>query len=1013
MDDRVTNPLPQLVPQRLRNARQRCQAAQWSRSEELAVQGGPVNPAAVPLAEARRQQLAAVKPNSCFGKAGNSWESRWFRLDIPAPRAGEKGRRQLEWACDGEATAWIDGQPWAGLDGPHPTCPLPDRACTVWIDCGCWCTGIWHGSSRPIGAHGLRFEGARLKVRDEDAWGALWDLDVLLQAVEQQLKDSGLANPGSFGHIAPHDTCSPLTRQLLHAIDQALDVFDRDGLRALRRVLAEVFKRFPAESWQPRASLVGHAHIDLVWLWPESATESKGVHTVATTLRLMEKYPEFSFAMSQPALYRAIERLAPGQAAEVRRRIRQGRWQVIGGFEVEPDNNLPSGEALARSLAEGQAKTAALAGHPSPVCWIPDVFGYSAMLPQILRLGGISAFYTTKMTWSAITKFPYNSFVWRGADGSEVLTHLCPNGYVSDVNLGELVGAARNHRQADVHPDVLVCEGFGDGGGGITEYMCERVRRLGDLAGVPKAGWELPEAFFERLDAIRGELPAYQGELYLEYHRGTYTTQGRYKLAYRLAERGLQVHEAVRAALGAGAVDAHDWQRVAFAQFHDAIPGSSIALVYQQLTPELQSIHDRHAAAAITQLRQAGAGTGVQVFNPLPFARTAVVELPAGAEPGGLHQTVGSGRARRTLALAQLAPLASAPPGARTPVVPATAAANLLDNGLVRAVFDRSGRLARLSVAGEDLLLDGPADLRLYADHPAQFDAWDIDHAALRNPVAAGPALALKVVESGPLRAVLRGEAPLGAASALVVDYVLEAGSRWLKVEMAVRWAEDHRLLKFHLPTGYRGRLARFGAPFGSIQRPQACGVAADEAMWEVPAQRWAAVTDETGRGLAVVTEAKYGFSCKDGNLGLSLLRAPGDPDPTADRGDHRIRFAIGRHERAGAGGALATAACADDLFTAPLVVPGGRALAPRFALDQLGSLVPSWVVPAGKGGFTLRLHEVDGGHGAAELTLPVAPAAVELVDFLGNVIGKPKALGGNRWRLDYTPYRILSVRVR
>lgn len=1028
---RVVNPLPQLVPQRVNRAKARVEALLWTRSEELVVQGGPVNPEPLALAAAKRQKFTAVRAGERFGPAKGGWQQRWFRVAVPAPRAGEKGLRHLRWSCEGEATAYLDGEPWAGFDPAHRTQLLPDRACTLWLDLGTYQTGIWCGAA-PISPYGLRFDGCALAVRDPVAWGAWCDLDVLLQLLNAQLKREGIKGTDGFGYVPPHEACSPLTRRLLHGLDRAIDAFDQEGLPRLREALGALMASLPAESWQPVAALCGHAHIDLVWLWPEIETERKGVHTFATQLRLMERYPEYRFVQSQPALTRAIERRAPALAKQIRQRVKDGRWEFMGGFETEPDNQLPSGEALVRSLLIGQAKIAEYTGEPSRVCWLPDVFGYAACLPQILRGAGIDRFYTTKMTWSAVTRFPYTSFVWRGADGSEVLAHLCPTGYNGDVAIENgLIEPLRHHRQSGVHGETLLGTGYGDGGGGVTELMCERARRLGalakpgrpaGLAGAPPVRWSTSAAFFDRLEVVRDELPVYQGELYLEYHRGTFTTQSEFKRLYRRAETALQAREAVRVVTGGKPLDEAAWRRIAFCQFHDAIPGSSIGLVYQQLNAELTTLGDGELAAAAKEL--AGKGGHLAVFNAAPLPRTLTVELPGGVRAWAADgapvptQAVGHGKAARTLALLRLPALGTALiTAAEAPAAPRSATApeagpRVLDNGLVRAEFDAAGRLVGLREGGRELLLRGPAALRLYVDEPANFDAWDIDHAAVRSARDL-PAMPLRLVEHGPVRAVLRGEAAVGARSHCTVDWILETGRRWLKVEVSVAWAEDHRLLRFHLPTGYAGRFARFGMPFGSIERPQQPGVERDEAMWEVPGSRWAAVVDDGGEGCAIVTEAKHGFSCRDGDLALSLLRSPTHPDPAADRGEHTLRFAIGRHRVRQEGDALPTAAVADALWAPVVVASGGRARPAPFLLQEQGTLVPSWVLPAEGGGFVLRLHETAGERGSAVLQLPNEPKAVDLVDLRGQVVGQARRLGRARYALDYAPYRIVSVRVR
>lgn len=1009
---RIQNPLLQLVPQRVSTLKAQIDRQRWRRVEPLAVRGGPVNDDPIALPAATRQRLRAVERGAHFGPPGGGWHQRWFAVAIPAAGRAERGCRHLQWDCNGETTVYHRGMPWAGLDIAHRTCPLPDEAATLWLDCSTWQTGIWPAGVAPaalqIGPYGLRFDGCSLRVRDELAWAASWDLDAFIQLVNLLLARDGVKSTGGFGHVKAIESCSPLLRMVLRGLDDACDAFIAGGLPALRAALGTLSGALPAETWQPIAALCGHAHLDLVWLWPEMATERKGIHSFATVLRLMERYPEVTFVQSQPALYRAVERLAPRLMRQVHRRIRDGRWEAMGGFEVEPDNNLPSGEALARSLVYGQRKLAVLRAGANRVCWIPDVFGYAACLPQILKLGGIDYFFTTKMTWSQITKFPYNSFVWRGSDGSEVLAHLCSTGYNGTVDLNEISTAMRDHRQVDVHRELLLPTGFGDGGGGLTEAMCERARRLASLAGAPKARWTTSERFFRRLQRVRDRLPVYQGELYLEYHRGTYTTQSAFKRFYRAAETALQAHEGVRVAIGGKPLGESAWLRVLFCQFHDAIPGSSIGLVYKQLNAELHGIVARELGAAERELARASRRARDQViFNPLPIPRTVVVNVPARR-----RQKTATSVAVRLPALASVAlthgASRSAPDERRI-----QASSRRLDNGIVRADFDRGGQLTALAIDAEPLALSDAAGFALYHDRPANFDAWDIDHYSLKSGQRVARNVRLTVIERGPVRARLRGEASIGAQSRIVVDYVLDTASRYLRMEAQIDWRESHRLLKFHVPTAYRGRWARFGTPFGSIQRPQLPGVPADEAMWEVPGSRWAAVTDEDGAGLAIVTEAKHGFSCRDGDLGLSLLRSPTEPDPNADMGTHDIRFAIGRHEAKTAGDVLSTAAAADALF-APVVVSRGNPRPSLFEWEQLGSLVPSWVTPCETSrGFIVRAHETNGGAGVARIRFARTPRSVDLVDFRERRIGSTRRVDARTYEIAYRPYQIISVRVR
>lgn len=990
------NPLPQLVLPRLQQLQIRIGQRLSRSSQALVVEAGPLNRGFVGLDVAHTQTFAPIRPGERFGlpdtDAGgrhrnNLWTNRWLRCAIPVAADAERGARHLTWTCSGETTVFIDGEPWAGLDWCHPTCPLPDHACELWLDVSLYNTG---NPADWIGSQGVEFVSANLEVRDSAAWAVYHDLDVLTLHIEWLLQRDGIANI-SYGHgLHPEiRAASPLLRLLLDVAECCYDTHAVGGLPALQRVLKDAYTRFPAESWQPLVHLVGQSHLDLMWLWPEAAARRKAIHTMATQLRMMERHPGLTVTVSQPAMLRALAEDAPAQYQVLAQRIAEGRIELLGGFEVEADTHLPCGEALARSLVHGQQLTAELSGRPSTICWLPDGFGFNACLPQLLRLAGITSFFSSKMASSHVTRFPYAAFTWRGNDGSAV-DAMCLPQWNDSLRPALLAEGMREHGQLAALPEQLLPVGIGDGGGGLTEAICERATRLTSLAGLPRTAWSSARSYFAAQAAVRKRLPVYDGEMYLEMHRGTHTSQAGFKAAYRGFERALQAWEAARAASGGGPVDPQAWRRLAYAQFHDALPGSSIGLVYSQLGSELAERTAAALAAAAADLTQADAGA--MLFNPLPMARRAVVELP-GAKVIAVDLP----------ALAAV-PLPAVP--LTTTIVHATPARLASDR--VQAEFDAYGRLSSLTVDGLGMRLVAPAGLVLHYDQPAHYDAWDIGHDALDNvlplPLPIGHH-APTVVEAGPLRARLRTHQDLGDGSHAVVDYVLDAVQPWLQVEVAVEWRLHHRLLKYHLPTAWRGRLARFGCPFGSVERPHLPGPPADEAMWEVPMHRWMALGDGGGSGVAVVTAASYGVSVRDGDIGLSLLRGPTDPDPEADQGAHRLCFALGR---SGPG----TAAAAELLYTPPMLVPHGRTLAAAFAWDDLGSLLPSWVEPLADG-LVLRAHETLGMSVEAKLRLTRPARSVELVDLLGGTLAALPCQADGGYVVNAGPHQVVSVRVR
>ena len=1039
-----SNPLPQLIPNRVMKLRTVLASSLWEGRQDLEVVMSPVLDAPITVDLAPKLKYKKVKPGQYFGEPEGEWQQAWFRVEIPAPTPEQVGRRYFFWDCRGETTAYIaTGQgrggpykPWAGLDVAHPYCILPDRACTLWLDDATYQTCIWYEGAKPIDEYGLRFDGAWIACRNLKNWETYWDLHTLTEWLGYLLRRDGLDGMiKGWGALPDPKKMHPVTRRLVAMLDNAVQGWETGGIDGLAPALKAIFAAFPTEYWQPTIEMIGHSHLDLVWMWPEVEGERKAVHTMATALRLLDEYPQYRFMWTSPHSMQLVAERFPEVYEEIRAKIAGGQWEATGAPWVEFDTLIACGEALGRSLVLGQNLFQKLKGAPSTTLWLPDCFGFNAFLPQIMALTGVQNFYTTKLSWSIVTEFPYDSFVWRSPDGSEVITHLDVPGEGWD-SLNGIVTSTNRYRQLDVHNEILKGTGVGDGGGGTTVDKIEMYNRLGNLSQVPPVRWGKVEGFFERLGESRSQLPVFEGELYLEYHRGIYTTQSEFKRRYRRLERALQAWEAASVMAGFGPIPTHPWERLSFVQFHDSLPGSSIKLVYDQLGAELEELGSQALESARRNLCEECAAEeegALNVFNPIALDRQVVVELssPDGVQ-GPLQQTVGQDGGAVWLASASLPALSA---GAIRPVQAAwEVSPRVLDNGRLRVEFDENGSWVKAAGKGDGQgqaawpLADAPRFL-LHPDYPPLFDAWEIDHNATRSSVDEVAGLPLRVVESGPVRAVLAGETRLGKESSLEVRYILEAGSDVLKIEAVVDWKEEHRLLRFYLPTTLRGRNALYGAPYGSVARPQAPGGPREEAMWEVPASRWAAVTDAPGwDGLAIVSEAKYGFSCRDGELALTLLRAPIDPGaewpqnprrhkPThaLELGRHTLRFAVGRYQARTENGVLSTPAQAEALYAPVLTGAFGERPAPFRFTSPLGTVTPTWVLPSGEGrGYILRLNETLGASGTLSLAFQQPPTFLSAVDFMERPVQGVdiRAAGGGTYQITYRPYQVISLLV-
>ncbi len=994
------NPLLQLTPLRTQRGVARLAEIIWHDPQPLRVESTATRPDHISLAEAKKLPRRAVRAGDAWGRL---YDQRWCRVTIPVGSP-----RWLNWDEQGEATLFINGVPFFGFDVAHRHCELPTGTREVWVESLCVQAAIWHPDAKGLNLDGNLFRGARLLRRDDEAWAAYHDLNCLYDwMIDLRAKEFPGVPRELFSQTQqPALTdVSPLYRRLLRGLDTALDAFDTAGVPALRRALAKIYAEMHDAAPLARAALTGHSHLDLVWLWPEQIGEGKAVHTFANVNRLMALYPEFRFAYSQPASYEAVGRRSPALHRAVRARMRSGQWEATGGMYVESDSHVACGEGLARSFILGQESFEKLSGRRSRILWLPDLFGFSACLPQLMQLSGVDYFFTTKTTWNTINRFPHSSFVWRGPGGHGVVSHVTQGvQFNNTLAVDQVRACVHQNQQGDLHPEVLMPNGWGDGGGGPSAEMCERARRLNSLRGLPALQWDQPEAFFDRLAEKRAQLPALDGEIYLEYHRGTFTTQSRVKSHFRALERALQAREAALVATGGkpGADLEHAWRRLVFAQFHDYIPGSSIPEVYASGLPELAKLTREQTAAAASSLA-AAKDSDACVFNPLPLARQAIVN-------------------GRVVALPPLAGVRLADATVKN-LAPVIVTGRTVSNGRVIARLDARGGLAALTVDGRAIeLLPGAGGLVLYPEHSANFGPWDIDRHALSLAQTANAPATITARRDG-----VTVSRKLGRASTSAVRYWLEPGASVLRLTVQLDWHEEDTMLKLRFPTAYHGREVRCGTPFGSVLRPQLATNPQVEAQWEWPMSRWATVSHDGERaGLFVVAEAKYGLSCRNGDLAVTLLRSPRHvgfeehakaypahlsrlPKPATfftDQGKQTIELALGAYDL-GAPRAEQPAALAETLFTAPIAYRGAPVASAFRGLTGGETLIPHWAQPQGRDCWVLRLHEVAGQRGTAKLDLAPGWTAQKT-----NLLGEPlaPALRGNK--LPFAPYEVVSLQL-
>jgi len=788
-----------------------------------------------------------------------------------------------------------------------------------------------------------RIERVDLAVFDTEVWELVADIEVLSQLM----------------HELPEG--SPRRWEILRALGRAIDVIDLQQVNATaaagRAELAEVLAK-PAYATAHRISAVGHAHIDSAWLWPLRETVRKVARTASNVTALMDDHPEFVYAMSSAQQLAWIKEHRPEVFAKVAKKIAAGQFVPVGGMWVESDTNMPGSEAMARQFVHGKRFFLDEFGIETEEVWLPDSFGYSGALPQLVVASGSRWFLTQKISWNQTNKFPHHTFWWEGQDGTRVFTHFPPaDTYNSEISGRELAHAEHNFRDKGDSSWSLLPFGHGDGGGGPTREMLGRAARLSDLEGSPRVVIEPPREFFGKAEAEYANAPVWVGELYLEFHRGTYTSQAKTKQGNRRSEHLLREAElwASTAALRLGAAYPYErldrlWKQVLLNQFHDILPGSSIAWVHAEAERTYAAIAEELTEVIDTaQHALAGAGSETVLFNAAPHAWDGVAGL--GAAP------------RQSSAAAPV-------------TVTAGDGGFILANESLRVVVDGNGLLGSVydKVADREVIAPGQHGnlLQLHPDLPNQWDAWDVDSFYRNTVTDLTEADEVELELSEPDHATVRVVRTFGS-STVRQRLTLRAGEHRVEIDTEVDWHETEKFLKLAFPLDLQADRSTAETQFGHLHRPTHANTSWDAAKFEICAHRWLYLT-EPGYGVALTNDSSYGHDVtrhgRDGGgitttVRASLLRAPRFPDPDTDHGVHTLRHAL-------VPGAEVTTAVGEGYrINLPIrEVTGGNNVEPLVLVDN-----PAVVVEAVKladdrsGDLVVRLYESGGGRAKARLT--------------------------------------------
>lgn len=996
-------------------------------------------------------------------RIGSAWggydKTAYFRAKVPIPpfmRGRKLALRFLVGPRDGggstaETLLYVDGKPLQAIGIWHEEAWLPPELAAkaeIHIALKAWSSVLKVPKAR-------RFKVAQLVCIDEAAEKLYFMADTLLQAIKE-LPETDLHR----GIMLQAVNRAVLT---VDFFQPKSDAFYASVEKASTQLAADIASWRQPEARKPKVIGFGHSHIDMAWLWRLAHSREKASRTFMTVLHLMKQYPEYRFLHTSPQLYKFLKQDYPEIYAQVKERIASGEWEITGGMWIEPDTNVPNGESLVRQILFGKRFLREEFGMSTNVVFLPDVFGYSWALPQIIRKSGIDYFITSKISWNQYNRFPHDTFMWRGVDGTEVMTHFITTPevgaraytYNGNINPYEVKGTWDQYKQKHVNDELVMAFGWGDGGGGPTKEMLEAAEVLKDLPGLPSFELGKLEPYLERLGqrVKAADLPVWDGELYLEYHRGTYTSQGWLKRANRQAE--LLYHTAEwlcayadlltderaypQAALNDG------WEKLLLNQFHDILPGSSIRQVYEDARADFAEIERiggaalRGAERRITD-RIRAERAGLVVWNTLGWPRGGLLELDwtpsldgAALEGAAIAQPAMRDGRRTVLLKAPNVPslgyrtLALAPaegsagpgeaPSGRSGSI--RVAADTLENEFYTIKLNDRGQLAAIfdKRSGREVLREGAAGnvLQAFEDRPINFDAWDIDIFYQEKMTVIDELTEAVVEEEGPLRGTLRLVWRF-LDSTITQRLSIYADDPRIDFRTDIDWREKQVLLKAAFPVAVRSTRATYDIQFGNIERPTHWNTSWDYAKFEVPAQKWADLS-EGGYGVALLNDSKYGYDIKDHVMRLTLLKSPIEPDETADRGRHVFTYSLLPHAGDWREGGVARAAYELNapLTATPIAPQPDGTLAPSgsFAALECGHAVLETVKKAEDGdAVVVRVYEymqMRTGEAAIRFDRPIRRALECNLVEEGEL---PAAFEGDRLTFGLTPYEVKTFKV-
>lgn len=992
----------------------------------------------IPFSQREKLKYKPIREGEIWG---TTWENAWFHFQGEVPKSWKGKEVVLLLQLSGEALLFDEkGSPKCGFSGGSVFSPSYQKNrftlfkkakggenVDLWVEsCASFLLGAGVDRdpdlNKPFtgGTVTATAQKMRLAVFRRSVWELFMDVSCLC---------------GVARHLPETDY---RRNKIIFTLDKALSLYhdDPENAEKCREALKEVLE-LPAVKSSLQVYAVGHAHIDVAWLWQAKESIRKAARTFSSQLRLMEEFPKYVFGASQPQLYAFVKEHYPSLFDEIRKRVKEGRWELQGGMWVEADCNLISGESMVRQFLHGKNFFKDEFGVEVKNLWLPDVFGYSGAMPQIIRKAGCDFFLTQKLSWSQINTFPHNTFIWKGIDGTEIPTHFPPeNTYNSFLRPELLMTAQERFKENGFLDKFLSLYGIGDGGGGPSDEHVNMGMRSGNWEFTPRVKFASADEFFHELEKDIPKLEKWTGELYLEFHRGTLTSQARTKRGNRKCEEMLSSVEFLLAHLPLKeypqkALDRY-WKLLLLNQFHDILPGSSIHAVYERTEKE----HKEILAGCRTLLEEnkdklfRKEKDSLLLVNTLSTPYKRMVQLPE----SWLDHSVTDEEGKEVLiqkekdkVFASLSLSGSSftqlhkgkKKKYQDSALPAAAKKGksfILENDLILYEFSPDGLLVRAydKEVGKEILAGCGNLLSLYHDRPNNYEAWDVDVYYLHEKVTEWKAEKVQLSAKGPLRTLLEIQYR-NENSTLLQKVILEHNSKRLDFVTEAEWQEVRKMLRVSFPVDIESNEALYDIQYGSIKRPTHDNTSWDAAKFEACGQKYGDLS-ESDYGVALLNDCKYGYRIKGNTLDLALLRSPKSPDFEADRGKHFFTYSFYPHT-----GNCNESNCQEESFALnrePLAFEGyakKKALQPFCRMEaENGGITLDVLKKAEKEeAYVVRLAERKGRHSQGELVFASSKWDVRESCLMEWTKGKSSPLQKNTLKVTLSPFEIRTYIIR